>query len=182
MQLTSFFCEVDEYSVWLLRHWYPHSVILHKGSVDKRIERIRYVLSDLKRARECIIMAKKPSTKPLNPTGTSSSFKSISWVNCNLSDDDISSIENWELSDTELLTALSSLIGEGYAVSVKRSPDNLSVMATIIGQADTCDNVGKGMSAFADTPDDAIKVLLYKHFNLLRGQWGDGSNSRAKFR
>jgi len=182
MHLTAFLCEVDEYSVWLLRHWYRDNVILHKGSMDKRIERFRDVIYTVRLARERITMAKKSTSVSSSSSKANSGFKPVSWVNCNLTDEHIEQIENWELSDTELLTAMSALVGEGYALSVKKSPDGQSVMATIVGNSSDCENTGRGMSAFASTPDDAFKVLLFKHYDILGGKWGEGTSNGAKYR
>lgn len=180
--MSLFFSIVDEATADLIAHWYHHPLVLRKGNLDKRIARWQDIIRSIEYARGIVTMAKKQRDVGATKTTAQHGFTPITWTNCNLTDDDIARIDAWAVSDSDIFTAISGMVGEGYTFTIKRSPDGESVMAVAIGQDPKCVNAGYGLSAFSDTPDSAIKVLLYKHFDVLSGLWGANTPPKSKYR
>lgn len=107
----------------------------------------------------------------------------LTWCNVTLSDEDGLIIEQWDISDGELFAGIMELQITGHSFTAKAATDGDGFTAFAIGVSDNCDNLGKGLSAFASNPRDATKVLLHKHFGMCGGIWPspDASKTR-KFR
>lgn len=113
----------------------------------------------------------------------SANFKPVQWVNVSLADTDQLQIEHWDVSDNELFAVLIDMVDTGHSLTVKYVPADDGFMAAAIGSADDCPNEGLGLSAYADSPRDAIKVLVFKHHFVLSKVWPKPSpSSKPRFR
>ena len=124
------------------------------------------------------LMAKRPNKL----TGNFASSKPV-WLNVNLSDDMVQEAIEGSTDANDLLGSVAGLVLMGYAISVKISSDEQSIMCTMLKVAD--DNPAKtlGLSAFAPTPHEAIALLLSKFYAGLDGQWvGGQGDTVSKYR
>lgn len=126
----------------------------------------------------CPFMAKAKRNEP-----KSTNFKPVQWVNVTLADTDALQIEHWDVSNDELFTVLINLVDTGHTVTVKPVPSEDGFMAAAIGSSDDCPNEGLGLSAYADNPRDAVKVLVFKHHAILDRNWPrQAAVAKSRFR
>lgn len=111
-------------------------------------------------------MAKKKENVNAN-----SNFKPVQWVNTALVDTDEIQIEQWDVTNLELYAVIIDLVSTGHTFTLKPVPADDGFMAAAIGITDDCPNGGLGLSAYADEPGDAVKVLVYKHFHIHDKVW-----------
>lgn len=122
-------------------------------------------------------------TKKGQADGTKPSFQPVTWVSIAITAADEGALDKWLITDVEIYAGILTLVDGGHSVSIKTAPDGNGFMCTAIGLADDCNNKGLGLSGFAADPGDAIKVLLYKHFNLCGESWPRPVNgSKSRFR
>lgn len=115
--------------------------------------------------------------------GSKPSFQPVTWVNVSITTADENALDEWVITDVELYAGILALVDGGHSISIKVAPDGVGFMCTAIGLADDCSNQGLGLSGFAANPGDAVKVLLYKHFNLCGGSWPrPATGSKSRFR
>jgi hypothetical protein len=130
---------------------------------------------------EVLVMAKKPVTK--GQSYAKSGATSVQWVNVTLSDMDVQTLEGWLVSEPDLLTEFVRLVTSNYAVGCKPAADGNGFMATIIGAHRDNRDVSCGVSAYADTPYDALACVMFKFVNCLGGEFTTTPQShRARFR
>ena len=113
----------------------------------------------------------------------SGNFKPVQWVNTALADTDELQIEHWDVTDVELYATIINLVDTGHTFTLKPVPADDGFMAAAIGIEDDCANVGLGLSAYADNPNDAVKVLVYKHHAIHDKVWPRKStDTKRRFR
>lgn len=123
-------------------------------------------------------MAAKAKTK-----GKPNYERSLSWANVTLTDDDGRDLEQWDMSDGEILAAIMEIQATGHSFSGKASSDGDGYTCFAIGLADECPNAGMGLSGYGATPRDATLALLYKHFIKCVGEWPRAAASgKSRFR
>ena len=114
------------------------------------------------------------------PKGKSSYENTLTWANAALTDEDSLALEQWDMSDGEILAGIMEIQATGHSFSGKASTDGNGFTAFAIGLDDKCPNAGMGLSGYGSDPRDATLALLYKHFIKCAGVWprADGSGAR----
>lgn len=72
---------------------------------------------------------------------------------------------------------MAGLIERGYRLGVSYNPQNDAFIASWTCKNDGDANAGCTMTSFAGTWYDAIRVSLYKHFNIARQNWRTAATS-----
>jgi len=117
-------------------------------------------------------MSKAKAAIASNP-GRSGDFEWKGFVNVNLSTDLKGQFDVWEIQDDEVWEGLSHYVGSGYKVTFSHSSENHRFTCTFIGQPDCGANSGYGVSAFASTAYDALRVALFKVSVALPDVWSE---------
>jgi len=112
-----------------------------------------------------------------------SSDKSATWVNVPINNDVAHEIEEWAVDDLALLDGFANLVLASYEVRCKLATDGEGFMCLCFPIGSDHPNGGGALSAYGPTPRDALKVLLYKHYVILSGDWQVArAIERPKFR
>lgn len=110
------------------------------------------------------------------PTG----FPQTRWVKCDLSEDQKNDLKQREISDTDTMGAVQGMLSEGFKVSISydERSDCFGAYATAPKEA-----FGSGtvcLSARAPLLAQALSVLLYKHFEVLREDWRQAGSEESR--
>lgn len=124
-------------------------------------------------------MTKKGSTNGRSNTNDGRA----TWININITPDHEAEILRWNPDDPTLFAGLCDMVVAGHSIGWKTANDGDGFMAYATGTSDTCPNRGKGLSAFAGNPRDAVTCLLYKHLAIAEGTWPEITKTEGrKFR
>ena len=117
-------------------------------------------------------MAKKPETKP-----TTNSWQQ-QFVRCELDKETKERVKKWDVKYESTMDGLDRMLNDGYKVSIVRDAqhDCMSIFATCTDK----NNPNSGFCLTARAPGflDALKVLVFKHFDVLQEQWDDGTGQK----
>lgn len=93
------------------------------------------------------------------------------FVRCDLSGKEKDTVKNGTITDADLVANIAKLVDNGYKFST--GPDNYSggVAAFLTGVGDECPNKGMTLAGRGPTLWDAVKVLLFKHYEILKELW-----------
>lgn len=99
---------------------------------------------------------------------------SLTWANIYLDSSQKEAAKLYASNPDAFWSALSSMLCEGYGVSVGFNPQSESFIATAIGKACEGPNMGCGMTTHAGTPEVALQRMIYKHYIMCeRESWLD---------
>lgn len=112
----------------------------------------------------------------------SNRFKSnIEFVTLKLTSQDKTKFDEWAKPNAgKIFKYLGELAEGGYKFSVSPDFNNACVIASLTGTDNSVDNGGLCMTSRAETIDEALLVMCYKHFVMANGgNWLDiaGQNS-----
>lgn len=124
------------------------------------------------------------STKPRNPR-KGATIKKVVWqgfVECRLSDEDKEDFEHWfEANTLDPMRFLYDFVRDGFKVSLTPEVTKGSYTATITDNDPTSPQAGWALSAFGDSLEKAIMVLVYKHTVLLQDGWVIGAKDKPQY-
>lgn len=129
--------------------------------------------------------ANKPSTNRFGKSGDRNEWK---WVNLELSDDDLSELEQSQATLEYLAACAVGLGDEGIGITVVPCDEGKSFRFTFYGSVPGVANVTFGVSSYGGTIRDALLVGLYKFDILLGGDFDtvkhniDTEKPRRRFR
>lgn len=106
-----------------------------------------------------------------------SSFKGF--VNVSLSQQDKEAYVSWDVQDTDVWDGIAQYAEGGYKFSVSRNKQNDHFTASVTGTEDAGKNAGYSVTAFAPTPYEAVRVVLFKVSVVLPPVWADYKPSGA---
>lgn len=107
------------------------------------------------------------STRKVKDGFSRSAANEVRWVNVRPTDDMLVEFEAWVSSDPDVLSEILRLVSSGFAFGCKPTPNGDGFMATLISPAGYEGGGNCGLSAYADTPYDAVAGLLYKFVGIL---------------
>lgn len=85
------------------------------------------------------------------------------------------------LSDAdEFADAVAALCEAQYRVAISYNAQNDAFIASLTCRDDSSPNAGATVTAFAGTWVDALRVALYKHFEVARGNWRGASSKSTR--
>lgn len=117
------------------------------------------------------------------PKAKSNYENTLAWANATLTDDDLVALEQWNMSDGEVLAGIMEIQTTGHSFSGKASTDGAGFTAFAIGIDPDGANAGMGLSGYGTSPTDATLALLYKHFIKCAGVWPrNEGGQKSRFR
>lgn len=106
---------------------------------------------------------KKPETKPKQ--------FDFQFVKCDLPVETKEMVKKWDEDYTLTIDNLERMIEDGYKISISRDKYNDCIGAFATHPDQQSPNNGFCLSARGPSMLNALKVLVYKHFNILQEKW-----------
>jgi hypothetical protein len=138
--------------------------LLVQQSIEHSFARYHEYANNL---REALGMAKKD-------------FQSNTWkafVNVTLTPEHKEALDAWDVADGGVFEGLAVYGERGYKLSVTYSKQSDSWNASYTGMEGCGKNAGYTVSAFAPSPYEAMRVLLFKVATILPDEWTDYKNT-----
>lgn len=108
------------------------------------------------------------------------SYPETIWVSCELSQGEKDDLRARGVLEKELLQSLDALISEGFKVSVSYDSRSDCVGCYATAPKDAYPGRTVCLSARAPRLAQAVAVLLYKHFEVLREDWTEHLGAAAQ--
>lgn len=102
-------------------------------------------------------------TSEQSSTGESRVYRQIQWLNLYLSPADKEAAKLFAANEDHFASCLSTVLADGYNISLSFSPATDSFVCTILGKSCGGPNEGWGMTSHAGNPYEALYRGLYKH-------------------
>lgn len=181
-KLSSAFYPEDNLQPFLIGYWaaqqrqFAEAVIM-LSNTRSRARGVKLFSQILKPSHDILERNKMNGRKPKGNVGRNSrtirNDNPIQWLNIPLTDEDNSAI----LADENTLEfhacALLGLVGDGFSVSAKYSPERKSFSVTIYRPGTSDNGRGVGLSAWATDLRLACSVALYKFDVKCGGEFPD---------
>lgn len=123
----------------------------------------------LDRLKDTEMPRKKKETGDAKSTTKTKFSSSVSWVNIQLTDDDVERLTATGATDDELAVDFLALCGYGFTVGCKPAPNGDGWMAYLTGNVNDDEGTIVGLSGYANSPIDACSSLLFKFHDKLDG-------------
>lgn len=105
------------------------------------------------------------------PLPTQKSFPKTVWVECDLGEDHKKHLKSLKVTAEKTMQGLDSLVVEGYKLSMSFETKNDCVGVYLTQPKPEGQEYTVCLSARGPSLDKALMVLLYKHFEMLQGDW-----------
>lgn len=119
--------------------------------------------------KEAYDMAKRAAKVP---AALSEKAQWVGFANVRLDEEQREAYAAWDITPAEVWEKFTEMLSTGYKITVSHQPkkNSFTCAATCENAADP--NAGMTMSSYAGTWGDAVKVMLFKHFEVTKGTWG----------
>lgn len=88
-----------------------------------------------------------------------------------LSEDELAQCDEWKPKPAEIIEAMCALSQAGYDLKISYNAAKEQGNATLVDQRAKLPTTGYALSARGTNCADALKILVYKHYHLLGGDW-----------
>jgi len=105
------------------------------------------------------------------PTVTGKSYTQSRWVSCELADSDKKHLKSVKVSHEQIFSSLAQLIDDGYRLSLGYEERNDCVGVYLNAPKNPSVEYTMCLSARGPDIEKALTVLMYKHFEMLKGDW-----------
>lgn len=112
-----------------------------------------------------------PTRKNDKREDSNQTFGQLTFLNLRLDDEQMAEMDNTKVTPAQLVTSLAAVIEGGIAFSLNWNKERETANATFMDKREDSDCKGYALSAFGTDVPDALKILLYKHLNVLGGDW-----------
>lgn len=112
-----------------------------------------------------------PTRKNPHREESAQALGQLTFLNLRLTEEQISEMDNAKVTPAQLVTSLAAVIEGGLAFSLNWNSERETANATFMDKREDSDCKGYALSAFGRDVPDALKILLFKHLNLLGGDW-----------
>ena len=139
---------------------FADSPVRQEQSIRRKLDERHQLANNL---REKIGVAKKD-------------FSDNGWkgfVNVNLTNEQKELLGSWDIQDGDVWDGIATYCETGYKITVSYNATNKSFTSTAIGGEGTGKNAGRAVSAYAPTPYQAMRTLLFKISVILPAVWTD---------
>jgi len=109
-----------------------------------------------------------------------SGFPPTTWVECDLTPEEKDDLKQRELSIEDTIQSLAGVIAEGFKVSFSYDDRGEFYGCYFTAPKDAFEGRTVCLSARAPSLEKALSVLLYKHFEKLKGDWQSEGAMRGK--
>lgn len=93
------------------------------------------------------------------------------FVNVSLTNEQKEQLGAWDIQDGDVWDGVATYCEAGYKVTLSYNSANKNFTATVIGGEGSGKNAGRAVSAFAPTPYQAMRTVLFKVSVLLPDVW-----------
>lgn len=93
------------------------------------------------------------------------------FINVSLTSEQKEQLSAWDIQDGDVWDGIATYCETGYKVSVSYNFQNKNFTATLIGGEGSNKNAGRAVSAFAPTPYQAVRTMLFKVSVMLPPVW-----------
>jgi len=112
-----------------------------------------------------------PTRKNPRREEPSQTFGQLTFLNLRLSEEQMLEMDGTKVTPAQLVTSLAAVIEGGLAFSLNWNSERETANATFMDKREDSDCKGYALSAFGTDVPDALKILLFKHLNVLAGDW-----------
>lgn len=95
----------------------------------------------------------------------------LTFLSLRLTEEQFAALDETKVTSAQLMTSLAAVVEGGLGFSLNYNADKETANATLMDKRDDSPAKGYALSAFGEDVPDALKILLYKHFNILGGDW-----------
>lgn len=95
----------------------------------------------------------------------------LRFLNVRLTDEQLKEADEWEVKPVQVWAALDHALHAGLSLSFSYNSERKTASAMFIDRREESEAANWALSAFSDDCKDALKLLLYKHFELLKEDW-----------
>lgn len=114
-----------------------------------------------------------PRTKRQSSSPSSSGANNMpEFVRCELSDDQKAFVKANIPALTVIFEQLEELVADNYKLTISYDDTADCYSAFLIGKENQVSNAGYMLSAYAPVLNGCLALLLYKHFTVLKQEWG----------
>lgn len=93
------------------------------------------------------------------------------WIHVEMTSDMKARLAAWDIHDADILTLLSEYVAGEYKLGVTFNQANQTFGASLICVVEKATNSGLGVTGYAKTLYDALRVVLYKASVVLPEEW-----------
>jgi len=108
----------------------------------------------------------------------------LRFLSLRLTDEQFEELDGLKATPAQLLTALASVVESGIGFSLSYNKERETANATFLDKRPDSSAKNTALSAFGTDVPDALKILLYKHSNVLGTDWtpliGETPNTRRR--
>jgi len=112
----------------------------------------------------------QPIVKSSQPANKKQGDFQVTFVSIPLSEVQKRHMLSMNVGAAELMSSFIRLSEQGYKVSLSPDGAHSSFIATAIGKEADCPNQGKGMTGRGPDAIEAIRCMLYKHYEICGGE------------
>lgn len=149
--------------VYLLKFPFPGDGAAMKSTVHT-LNRLFLNLEDKMTTKK----GQTTASRATNPNGND-----LKWVNRNLTDEEKKDHDARKVTAKEIGVLLFKVAFDGYNVRIAWDAYSKCFQANIIPYAPENPNFGFALSARGITPERAVSLLLYKHYEIFDQNWKD---------
>lgn len=137
-------------------------------------------IQSFNRYMEDIVAATKKLKKDVGVKAVSrKEFEWKGFINVNLTGEQKESFKAWDIQDDDVWDGVAQYAAAGYKIQLSFNKQNDKFNCTGTGQPETNSNSGYAVSAFANTPYEAVRVWLFKVSVVLPDDWTEYQASEA---
>ena len=111
--------------------------------------------------------------------GKEADFEWKGFINVTLTSEQKEAFAAWDIQDADVWEGLATYAQTGYKVQLSFNRQNDKFNCTFTGQPACGDNSGYAVSAFANSPYQAVRVGLFKVSSVLPEVWSEYDTSEA---
>lgn len=100
-------------------------------------------------------------------------FEKLTFLNLRLTEEQMVEMDNTKATPAQIMTSLAAVIEGGLAFSLNYNQERETANATFMDKREDSPAQNHALSAFGTDIPDALKILLYKHLNVLGGDWAE---------
>ena len=97
----------------------------------------------------------------------------LTFLNLRLSEAEMDAMDETKATPAQIMSSLAAVVEGGLAFSLNWNSERETANATFMDKQEASPCKGYALSAFGVDVLDALKILLYKHLNVLGGDWTD---------
>ena len=112
-----------------------------------------------------------PTQKNARREEANAAIGQLTFLNLRLTEEQMNTMDDTKATAAQIMTSLAAVIEGGLSFSLNWNSERETANATFMDKREKSPTKGYALSAFGTDVPDALKILLYKHLNVLAGDW-----------